>query len=281
MLLRPGLEFAYFTDNYSGANPLATMGAVVTTGASSGDGTAVALIATPLTYDCEMLEIGMHSNNDAGVDSSTLVDILIDPAGGTAWQDFILSLPAGFIGTGSTVTAAALRSWTFPVKIPAGSTIGVRGRNTTVSTRAVTVFCMVRGGPLHNSWWCGQRVDPIGDIRATSRGANVPPNASANTFGAWTSIGSATARAYRALVASVQGEGTTMVVAAYYLQVGISSVSIGPTFALSGTNAEVLTTTFPVSTIYRRIPEGTQLQARIMSTIAGQDTLQVILHGVA
>jgi hypothetical protein len=55
----------------------------------------------------------------------------------------------------------------------------------------------VWGSPRNpGSFRVGTACDVFGDVRASSTGTAVPPNASANTFGNWTAIGSATTSEY-------------------------------------------------------------------------------------
>jgi hypothetical protein len=281
MLMPYPVEFAYATDSVSGSNPTATFGTSVTSGASNADGTAVALIGTALTHDVEWIEIFAHTNSGAGVSSSTLLDILIDPAGGTSWADFILSLPAGFLSTLS-VSVMGGRWWAFPVWIPAGATIGAKARNETGSTRAVTVGIWTRGGvrqPGH--WWCGQRVDAYGDDRATSKGTVVTPDAATNTYGAWTSIGAVTTRRYGAVSVSCQGGDDTMASIARQCQFGVGSTQVGPTWSYASGISETVNPLSPTPLVFRSILEGSQLQMRDRAAGATQEGNQFILHGVA
>jgi hypothetical protein len=281
------LQFAHRTQSFAG-NPTAAPGVAITGGNSNADGTAVAIIGTALTHDVELLEVIILCSTataQSAVDTSMILDLLVDKAGGTSWDTtnlFIEGLFAGYLGASAGTTFAS-RRWKFPVWLPAGTTIAGRARSTVASgNTAFLVQLIARGGVNRpEQWWCGQLVDAIGINRAASGGTTVAPSASANTYGSWTSIGSATARRYGALLPSSCIIGAAVTGPNRQFQIGNDSTQRGPTFSATETATESATDSLEDSLVYADIPEGTQLQARVRSGSASGSSDQFIIHGVA
>jgi len=283
------LTFAYKTSNYSG-NPVASPGTAVTGGTSNADGTAVALIGTALTHDVEMLEVSISAATATGqstVDSSMILDLLIDRAGGTTWDTtnlLIEGLMAGCIPAQSTSAGTlAVRKWKFPLWIPAGSTIAGRARSTVASGNTTFEVLLNAFGGVNRpeNYWCGQRVDAIGINRAASGGTSVSINASANTYNSFASFGSATARRYGCLLPSICTLNATASASQCQMQVGIGSVQVGPEFNYLSSSAELCTDIREDKNIYIDVPEATQLQYKIRASSASSVAQQMIIHGVA
>ena len=140
------ISFAYCSEFGIGNPSITAQGTVLTNaiGASNADGTAVQIGSGALTHDCELLEVIVTdcTGDATGVDSSALLDILIDPAGGTSWDTtnrLIESLQVGFLVTNTQSGTVTARKWRFPVFIPAGasSTIWMRSRGNIDPSRAV------------------------------------------------------------------------------------------------------------------------------------------------
>ena len=285
------ISFAYCSEFGIGNPSVSAQGTVLTNaiGASNADGTAVQIGSGALTHDCELLEVIVTdcTGDASGTDSSALLDILIDPAGGTSWDTtnrLIQSLQTGYLVTNTNSGTATARKWLFPLWIKSGASFAGIGRTVLGSAQSATVFLRCWGGVNRPSrWWCGQKVDAIGDTRASSTGTSVTPNASANTWGSWTSVGSATARRYGYLTASASMNATTTSSRSYQLQVGSDSTLIGGTYDYSCSSIEQ-TSPFIHGTgpeIFCDIPEGTQLQARCRASGASSLANSIILYGVA
>jgi hypothetical protein len=282
------VAFTYLTETSDG-NPAASPGVTVNLGASNADhGTPVALIGTPLTHDVELLEIFITScsGNAAATDSSALVDILIDPAGGTSWDTtnrLITSLMAGMMTVTASDAKAIARMWRFPLWIPAGATIGANGRSIIGSAQTATVMLRAYGGPSRpGQHWCGTKVDAIGEDRANSSGTSLTPNSTSNTYGSFASFGSATARRYQALIPSITAKGTTVSSVNRQTQIGIGGVQIGPSLNWHTTISEQGSPIIGGNPLIRvDVPEGTQLQARSRSSGSSSSADQMIIHGIA
>lgn len=283
------LTFAYCTTSFSG-NPAVVPGTQVTGGNSNADGTAVALIGTALTHDMEMLEVSVGAAtavSQAGIDTSMILDLLIDRAGGTSWDTanlFVEGLMVGYLNTtasgGGTVVT---RKWMFPVWLPAGTTIAGRARSTAASgnTTCDVILNAYGGISKPENYWCGQKVDAIGVNRAASGGTSVTINASANTYNSFASFGSAAARRYGCLIPSISGLSGVIASSNCQMQIGIGGVKVGPEFNYHTGSSEVSTDLREDKRIYVDVPEATQLQYKIRASTSSTAAQQMIIHGVA
>lgn len=274
-LIVPPFGFSKFAHNYQ-ATPAfnAIVGTTVTTGASNADGSTASCLSA-LGFDVQLLEIDINTNNTTATDTSTLVHVVIDPAGGTAWDTtnkLITNILAGFAGTGGA------RSLYFPVRIPSGATVGALGRNVTGSTRTVGVGMRAFGGLTRPELWptCDEVIS-FGDTAASSKGTTITPGA-AGAAGTWTSVGSTTAKDLFGVVLAVQGVGAVISANSLHVEVGISSTALAPPFYITTSSAEqvVALPSFPV---YFPIPSGSQLQVRA-TTNSGVTTFDVCLYGL-
>jgi hypothetical protein len=236
-----------------------------------------------LAHDCEQLDIWVHDNSTAATDSSSLMDVVIDPAGGTAWDTTnpkIPLLPAGWLQTESN-TSTTGRHWTFPIWIPAGAAIGVRGQ-TTKATPGTPKVCMWAAGDSRDpSYWCGTRVDAIGANAADSGGAAVDVD-DLGVWGVWTNIGAVTARVYGFLHPSFQSQASSPTSAnsnSIQIELGIGGEPISHRYQFNTSASEWQFIHRPFGGIECSIPAGVQLQGRGTGMLPV--TIDTIIHGVA
>lgn len=173
LMVPNGPSFANYSDNFGPitANDADGFGRAITAGTSSADGTAVTIM-TGLAHDCEYLWLGISglgTNNSA---NAALMDLLIDPAGGTDWSVLITDLLAGWCATilYNATGAAIPLSYHFPLWLPAGASLGARIRMQSASAPSSTrVLAAVFGGNKNPaSWWCGQKVETVGTFDAAN-----------------------------------------------------------------------------------------------------------------
>jgi hypothetical protein len=197
---------------------------------------------------------------------AALMDILVDPAGGTSWSRLIDDLLVG--GASSIVwnsTSPGLPlAYHFPLWIKAGSSIGARIRVQGTPTLSNTrVMAMAAGGNKNPaSWWCWQKVESVATFdAANSLGQVVTPGAS-GSFGSWTNLGSATAaRAGAAQWAVGTASGSTLAQGSWRWEFGAGGSAIGPCVYKGTTTTE--STAQPIAMpIFCDIPAGAQLQVR-------------------
>lgn len=272
-------QWAYCSDNLPSTPSTTATGTNVTCGANNADGTAVTILSA-LAHDCEYLEIGFgSSSSSSGVNNSCLVDLLIDPAGGTSWTSIIDDMLAGFVGQTGSSNTANQRFYKWPIWIPAGASVGIRGRTAHSSTFTLRCNAWAYGGNRNPaSWWCGQHVTTYGATPASSTGtAHTAGNSGA--FSSWATIAASTAD-HQAFNFAVQGiGGTTQSGLAYHFQFGVGSTQLGGTYYKQTSTAEASWDINP-GVVYAAVPSGTNLQIR--GTCSGSaEALDVAIYGIS
>jgi len=187
MLLPSGLSGYAFTYDNWGANPSTTPGTSVVPGASNAEGawTQVASSAN-IAQDCYWVTITVLGGSTSTASKMHLLDIGVDPAGGTSYTAVISNVACG----GTAALGSGLRSFRFPFFIKAGSSVAVRVQGSNATAGTVRVCAKFYGQPTHP-----QNV-PVGAISQTfgtitnSNGTSFTPGNAAD--GSWVSLGTAT-----------------------------------------------------------------------------------------
>jgi hypothetical protein len=279
-LITSPFAFANSVDTLTGTPPAVVPGITFTTGSANTDGTAVTVLSA-LAFDVHYLVIGIAGTAvTGGVDCSTLIDILVDPAGGTSWSSFIDDLSAGFLATMS-----GTNSWPgyfhFPVYVAAGSSIGLRARSNNGSLSTGKVIAWAYGNPNRpDMWWCGQKVETVGVTPTTSKGTNVTPGAS-GTYGSWTTIGVATTGRWGAYQIGVNGSDSAPSSGSTFWQIGANSTQLAGTQTIGrGIGSTALGCMVMPGPCWCDIPEGTTLQLRATFDNAAVETITASIYGV-
>lgn len=188
MLHVPGMSAFNFTYDNWGANPASTIGTSVTPGASNAEGSWTQIASSAnIAQDCYWLYLKIHSGSTASTIKSQLLDIGIDPAGGTSYTAFLSDLQ---IGAAPALTAAGAREYIFPIAIKAGSSVAVRIQGVAATAGTVRVAVRFYGQPTR------PEVVPRGAFSQTfgsgsnSQGASITPGNAAD--GSWVDLGSVT-----------------------------------------------------------------------------------------
>lgn len=186
MLWTPGNAFLFQYHN-GGTNPSANPGTSVTPGATNAEGswTQVASSAN-IAYDVYGICVQISGGNTSAQQKDHLLDIGIDPAGGTSYAAIISNIICGQ----SDASQRGAANYFFPFFIPAGSAVAVRvqGNNGTAGT--VIVWCHFWGRPTRPELiTVGQVSETIGTITNSGGVAFTPGNAADGT---WTSLGTTT-----------------------------------------------------------------------------------------
>lgn len=183
-IMVPRWGFGQTSDNNNnlGVDP----GLAFSCGTSGAKGSTVAFFSGgAFTIDIYYIVIAIAMGNAAGPSlQNTMVDIMYDPAGGTSWSVLIPDLQCGYTAVGVQGQIWCNSRYQFPLFIPEGSSLGVRGateQGVAFGGRCV-VFCY--GAPSRGDmWWYGHGVEAMGaNHSATCRGVVVTPGAS-NSFG--------------------------------------------------------------------------------------------------
>lgn len=185
MLLPGGLSAYNFTYDNWGTNPANSIGTSVTPGASNVEGswTQVASSAN-IAQDCYWIYMQVHSGATATAAKNHLLDIGVDPAGGTSYVAIISNIVCG---AAPSLTQAGNREFVFPYFIKAGSSVAVRIQGSNATAGTVRVPMRFYGQPTNPN------AVPVGNISQTmgtitnSRGPSFTPGNAAD--GSWVDLG--------------------------------------------------------------------------------------------
>lgn len=212
----------------------------------------------------------------SGLNASQLCDIGIGAGGSEA-----VVLP-NFVMGGQPVISSGVsyvpnNPVYVPLFIPKGTRVAVRTQAAVASRVARCHLWAESGASLPKTIFSG--CDTYGASTAASTGVALSSNASANTFGSWTNVGSITSRDYKAILMSHQGFASASVSARnYVLEGGYNSTAMMRLLA-AASNAETWMAFLNSQLVVQNIPTGTQLQARIAcATASNTDTPSVAFH---
>ena len=253
--------FANYADNLP-VTPGTLYGTTVTPGLSNADSSGDALI-TAVAFDVHYMVVGFAGYAVSAAAEYALADILLDPAGGTAWRTFIDDLVIGFARTQAGLITYGLY-YHFPIFIKSGTSIGCRARTShTAAPVSPRVVIYAYGNPSRpDAWWCGSGVETLGVTPATSTAVSVTPG-NTGAFGSWATIGTSTAR-YGSLQWGMNGTDSNATALFYYFQVGYNNVQIPgvPTMSANVSVSEDVRYSYLYGPAFCDIPSGTAIQVR-------------------
>lgn len=258
------------------SRPASSFGAFVTPGTGAKGSWASIISAT--SNDSYGILINISNNFTSGTSRETVLDIGIDPAGGTSYQ---VAIPDLLCGGAFSYTVAPHGVWYFfPIFIPAGAQIAARAHSTNASgfrvsvqlSQLPTVPAMVRTGSV---------VEAIG-LGTVPAGTGVTPGTTAE--GSWTLMGTATQRNWWWQVGFQLASGLTAV--------GNATIHIDLA-AGDGTNFDIIAQDLIVATNTAEacgsmpkvaacefdLPSGTSLYVRAQNSTAN-DTYQCAVYGM-
>jgi hypothetical protein len=164
----------------------------------------------------------------------------------------------------------------FPLQIPSGSRISVRGQSNTaaqVFTAKMScydgAFTMMEGAA---------RIDMVGVSTATSSGTAVMPNATANTKGSFAQLILSTTKDYCGLIVVVGLIGTVSTDYLFDIAIGgagSEQVIIPNIHGMPQTSAPMMTVFVPIP-----VPSGSRLSARAQANGASAANCQIAAGGI-
>lgn len=190
MIVRPGARMSSFGFTYDnwGVNPSATPGTSVIPGASNVEGawTQIASGAN-IAQDCYWVYFQVFAGSSTGAIKNHLLDIGIDPAGGTSYTAFLSNLD---VGETPSLAQAGNREYLFPIYIKSGSSVAVRVQGSNATAGTVRIAARFYGHPLYpNTVPVGTFAQTLGTI-TNSQGPTVTPGNAAD--GTWLDLGALT-----------------------------------------------------------------------------------------
>lgn len=273
-------SFLWHFSNYT--TPSATPGTSVTPGAGDAEGswTQVAT-AGNMAYDSMLLYIAVGGGNTTANAKNHLLDIGVDPAGGTSYTAIISNISCG-------QTQAVTTGWdefVFPIFIKSGSTVAVRVQGNNATAGTVRVVADFFGRPTNPELVpVGTYSETIGTITGSVGPTIVAGN---NAEGSWTSIGTTTNDLWSWSLGYQLNNGT--ITATYYsvdLAYGDATnkeiILEDVTFGFYGT-AEIKASTLMGRSLIRNtryVPGGSALYVRIRCNTTPITTSTVTVIGI-
>lgn len=232
--------------------------------------------ATP--FNGYLLEVFFMDTRVGSTDTSSLLDIGIDPAGGTAYTVLVPNLLAGHAQS-SNLNG---RYQSFPVYIPAGSTVAARLQSI-IASHSAEVAVRIHGGITGDPFPTQGLVVDYGTATASSSGTT-PANAAANTKGAWVQLTASTTHPHRGL--TIQGQGADGVLGNFELLVDIgigaasSEVVLIENWWIQQGPGEQCVILAPNPLFWRPIPEGSRLAVRAQAEALDlQENFDIAVYG--
>lgn len=252
------------------------IGTAVTTHATltTSKGTPVELIAST-SFDTFLIYVTAMGYSASAANSACCVDIL---AGAATEEVIIPDLLAGQACVDAS-NANDLKSWMFPLYIPAGTRIAAQAAGARVNT-AIRIGIWLFGGDGSPPFQLAGRIKTYG-IGTLPNGTAITHGVSA-AEGSWTQIAASTAEHAFGCYPSYQSNDASMTTACHSVDVGIGAAAeeqIGPPFQyqISGTE-QICGPLFVPPPILHPIPSGTRLVMRASSNIATADGMQGAVH---
>lgn len=183
-------EFLWQTSNIVGVQPAANIGSIVTPGNNTKGSYTSILSSGTVTRDVYGLWINVNSNAVSAAVRSALLDIGVDPAGGTS---FSVLVPDLLVSNASPITTGGGIHYYFPIFIRAGSSVGARASVNNATVGTMRVVLKVFGSPKDRRHVrVGSYVTAFGATGGTSTGTAV--TAGTTSDGNWTQLGSSSVR---------------------------------------------------------------------------------------
>lgn len=189
MLARPRASATFWKYDNWGTNPASTIGTSVTPGASNTLGSWTQLASSAnIANEVGAIYLQVHSGATSGASKPQLLDIGIDPAGGTSYTAILSNME---IGMAPSLTQAGAREFYFPICIPAGASVAARIRGANATAGTVRVAARFYGRTSNGlALPVGSFSETLGANTTYSGGADVTPGNAAN--GSWADLGATT-----------------------------------------------------------------------------------------
>lgn len=150
------------------------MGVAVTPAQNAYGAYVNLLLSSDTTDDIWLIEINVNNIGISGSARDGMITIGVDTAGGTSYTDTISNLVCGPASAVGGATFGLGVTFRFPLRIPAGSSVGVKGSVNSATLTAFNVGIAAWGRPTApETVRAGAWVDTYGANTATSAGTGV------------------------------------------------------------------------------------------------------------
>ncbi len=237
-------------------------------------------IFSALAFDVYQVELFVAEVGLSTVDTSALLDVGADSAGGTSYTEIIPNFLIGCVRESGEFSNGYTSI--FPVFIPAGATVAVRTQSIS-SSDTVEVGMKLHGGSPDGDPFPNHGLVVAYGVTVSSSSGITPANAVTNVEGAWTEVVSATTHPHRGLTIGVQAADGTIGTDDYLIDIatgaGGSEVVIIEGIPVHTHGNEQLRI-LDAGAFRHDIPEGTRLAVRAQADAANvQDDIDVALYG--
>lgn len=253
---------------------------LLTTGTGTAKGTYVQVAtAANIAQEVQWIDVDIHTSNQATVDRSTLVDVGVDPAGGTSAASAVTVI-SDLIGGGVPVWYNVVPlTYSFPLKINAGASIWLRAAGAATGQQ-IRATVRVSGQPsAPEALFVGSAVETVGTVTGAS-GVSVTPGTAG--WGSWTSVGT-TVKTLKHWNFGIGVANATIANLMYVFQFGYGDgtniVQIGRDIQMCTTTAEVIARqNMPV---YHHVPAGSTIYCRAICSGTPDTGINVLAYGTA
>lgn len=266
--------------SHTTTRPATAFGATVTPAQNAMGSWVQLMTGAAVARDVFAILINVNSNNVSAAARDTLVDIGVDPAGGSSYSVVIPYLLASCaapynIGNGGVW-------YYFPLWIRAGSSIAARASVNNATVGTCRVNCSVYGSPRDRRLIkVGTRVEAIGVSTGTSNGTSTTSGTTSD--GAWASLGTVARDAWW-WQAGMGVNDTTMSALAYHLDLAIGDASnkivVIENSLITTTTGEQLNKMPNVADIGKYAPAGTNVYARLQCSGTADASLSTAAYAL-
>jgi hypothetical protein len=258
-------------------------GPQITASATTNTKGSYTSLITSLNFDAYLCEVIISELAVAATDTSCLVDIGIDSAGGTSYTVLIPDILAG----GRAVSTQGATSLVFPIFAPRGAQLAARMQSVIASDVARVGIRVLGGLPGNAPRPFRSAIQAYGVTSSGASSGTVMANAAVDTKGAWTQLGADLTRPHRGLTVACATGDSGVTSNRYLVDIGIDPAG--------GTSYTAVISDLPVqfnaneiawqqdSLRSRRgvpIPSGAAIAARAAASTANiQADLEVAVYG--
>lgn len=276
---RSGSPLFQTVDNW-GTNPSVTPGTSIVPGTSNAEGSWTQILSAT-SFPIYGFHLNINTGATNGAAKNHLMDIGVDPAGGTSYSAVISNIVCGLT---SGLTGVGVREFYFPLFIPQGSTVAARvqGSEATAGTiRACIKAYGARGAP--EAFRTGYFCETIGTV-TNSGGTSFTPGNAAD--GSWTSLGTtSTALWWWQLSYQLSSAGTTAEYTYIDLAYGdASNKHLITRMMHTATTGEaigiVLGSHMTFADAYKPVPAGATIYVRGRCNNAPDSGYNALAHGI-
>lgn len=281
MLYVPGgfNTFGKILNSYGTTRPAAAFGTAVTP-STAGYGTYAQLISGGSNPDESYgILINVNGNFDLAANCNTIIQIGIDPAGGSSYTAIISDLMCG--NASSYIESGSGQWWYFPIYIPPGASVGVSAYGTVAT--AFSVNCQLYQKPAApHMLRVGKYCTNVGIASATRTGTSITPGTTAE--GAWTSLGTTARGAWWWQISmQVTSSDTSFYTGVFHIDLAYGDSSnkhmIIENAHVYNDSHEYQTSPAVIAGCERDLPAGTTLYARAQKS-SNLDVYTIAAYGI-